>query len=224
MIASAPATFKWSRENGSVVFPILRDDEGGWVALENLGRDDRFGLEEGDWVEAENDASVLAGIVSSLLQVQAIDRSSLSVTLSGPLPDNLLATGTHPLLRRWDGKGGEASSGELTLGPDSAALVVEDGTAWLSLEDGVQIQFPPTGATYRTGDYWLIPARTTLGDVEWPRETDANGQPTADNAPLALPPQGVDHFYALLGIVTINADGSVGVSSKLPTFTPLAKS
>jgi len=41
----------------------------------------------------------------------------------------------------------------------------------LTLADGVQIQFQksdPDGPaeTYRTGDYWLIPARTATGDVE----------------------------------------------------------
>jgi hypothetical protein len=44
------ATFKWSRENGSVFFPI-RDVDGDIVTLEHLGRDGRFGLKADDWVE-----------------------------------------------------------------------------------------------------------------------------------------------------------------------------
>ena len=49
-----------------------------------------------------------------------------------------------------------------------------DATQWIALEDGILIQFQPvqspgTGAnTYRTGDYWLVPARVATGDVEWP--------------------------------------------------------
>ena len=40
----------------------------------------------------------------------------------------------------------------------------------IELEDGVQVQFKP--GTYRTGDYWLIPARTTGGQIEWPGRQD----------------------------------------------------
>jgi hypothetical protein len=217
--AGAP-TFKWSRENGSVVFPIVRETGTGSVGLENLGRDDRFGLEEGDWVEAEDDSAVLLRVANPLLQVQSIDRASLSVTLSGPLPISL-SPGSHPLLRRWDQKGGEATEGGLTLGPDNAALIVEDSATWLNLESGVQIQFQISGAVYRTGDYWLLPARTVTGDVEWPRETDANGLTTPDNAPLPMPPLGVQHHYALLGTIDVAADGSVTtVTPTLRIFAP----
>ena len=91
-------TFKWSRENGSVVFPILSGN-GNVVTLETLGRDDRFGLAEGDWVEAADDQTVLLDTPGTLLQVQAIDPIALTVTLSGK-PS--FTQGFNPLLRRWD--------------------------------------------------------------------------------------------------------------------------
>jgi hypothetical protein len=214
-------TFKWSRENGSVVFPIVRSTGTSSVELENLGRDDRFGLEEGDWVEAEDDSTVLLRVANPLLQVQSVDRTSMNIMLSGPLPLSL-APGSHPLLRRWDQKGGEATEGGLALGSDNAALIIEDSATWLNLENGVQIQFQTSGAVYRTGDYWLIPARTATGDVEWPRETDPNGLITPDNVPLPMPPLGVQHHYALLGTIDIAADGSItGVAPTLRTFEPL---
>jgi hypothetical protein len=214
------ATFKWSRENGSVVFPVLSVN-GNIIFLENLGRDDRFGLEEGDWVEFEDDSIALGGTANPLLQVQSIDRASTSVTLSDA-PPFALTPGSHPLLRRWDQKGGEAARGGLVMGSDNAALIVEDSTAWLNLENGVQIQFQSSGAEYRSGDYWLIPARTATGDVEWPRETDANGEITPANLPLPIPPHGVEHFYALLGTVEIGANGSVSkVNGELPIFDPI---
>jgi Family of unknown function (DUF6519) len=53
----------------------------------------------------------------------------------------------------------------------------------------VQVQFVP-GGLYRTGDYWLIPARVESGDVIWPR--GANG-------PQALPPDGVERHRGVLG-------------------------
>jgi hypothetical protein len=94
---------------------------------------------------------------------------------------------------------------------EGAVPVVEgsgdDDFDWITLEDGVQIQFPPASAggagqppAYRTGDYWLIPARVATGDVEWP------GTPAH---PLARPPHGVEHAFAPLAIVSINATGIV---------------
>ncbi|MGZ4355612.1 MAG: DUF6519 domain-containing protein, partial [Gaiellaceae bacterium] len=54
--AVGEATVKWSRENGSVMFAVIEDgitaDAGVvTVELEDLGRDRRSGLCEGDWVE-----------------------------------------------------------------------------------------------------------------------------------------------------------------------------
>jgi len=45
-VSGTPASFKWSRENGAVVFPIVALSVSGsttGVTLANLGRDDRFG-------------------------------------------------------------------------------------------------------------------------------------------------------------------------------------
>ena len=74
---SAKPTFKWSRENGSVVFPVRSIESAGsttGVTLEHLGRDMRFGLQEGDWVEVVDDKYVLHGRSEPLLMVSSIDR------------------------------------------------------------------------------------------------------------------------------------------------------
>lgn len=195
-------TFKWSRENGSVIFPIVNLTSGSGtttVVLESLGRDDRFGLAQNDWVEIQDDNYVLLNSAGTLLQVQSIDSSNLTVTLSGTAPLNLDQT-KHPLLRRWDQTFGHPAQGGLQMGSDNAALPM-DGN-WLNLEDGIQIQFQAAAQDstnlYRTGDYWLIPARTAIGDIEWP---------TGTNGPLALPPNGVDHHYASLAIVSVSGSG-----------------
>jgi len=87
-------------------------------------------------------------------------------------------------------------------------------TNWITLEDGIQIQFQrpsaatqPSNAMYRSGDYWLIPARTVTGDILWPQQAGEDDQ--SPPVPMALPPDGVDHHYALLAIVPIEANGSV---------------
>jgi len=221
--AAAPPTFKWSRDNGSVAFPIVAGGGTSIVTLETLGRDDRFGLRPGDWVAVESDESVLRNAVAPLLQVEAIDRTALTVTLSGPAPA-LDGSAGHPLLRRWDHQQGDPGENGLELAADGAARIVEDDTLWLHLEDGVEIQFQGPGdagpTEYRSGDYWLIPARTATGDVEWPTEPDGAGVPV----PLALPPDGIVHHYAPLAVITVDAAGNVqdDVDDCRRLFAPLA--
>jgi len=214
------ATFKWSRENGSVTFPITSPISTGdgvtTLTLANLGRDDRLGVAEGDWVEIQDDDYVLRNRASNLLQVQSIDRSTLQVTLNGT-PDATVGNdqSKHPLLRRWDQKMGDPAEGGTTIGPDGAALIQEGTTTWLELEDGVQIQFQPAppGRTmqYRTGDYWLIPARTATADVEWPTETVKDSQGNITTSPLARRPQGIIHHYAPLGAFTVADNGAINL-------------
>src|SRR6202035_1309249 len=211
------ATFKWSRENGSAIYPIVPPLVVGGgtttITLENLGRDDRFGLAKDDWVEiVDDDYVLLQNSAETLLQVDSVDRDNMMVTLSGSHePDVGKDPAKHPLLRRWDHKEGEPAEGGLQLGSDGAALIVEgSGDNWLELEDGVKIQFqqPDEGqkqVQYRTGDYWLIPARTATGDVEWPREKDNQGKPI----PIAKPPDGVIHHYAPLAVITFGGDGGI---------------
>ncbi|MBV9991077.1 MAG: hypothetical protein JOZ72_07265 [Alphaproteobacteria bacterium] len=221
-------TFKWSRENGSVVFPIRSGGGTKTLILETLGHDDRFGLAAGDWVEVCDDAAALGNAVRPLLQVQSIDRSRLTVVLSGSPDANIgKDLAKHPLLRRWDHQKGDPAAGGLTLGPDNAAEVPEgepDPDSWLDLEDGVQVQFSDPGTTiYRPGDYWLIPARVATGDVEWPSETYSVGQGKSVSDKVALPPIGVVHHYAPLAVVTINtADNTLDLlQSCMPTFSDL---
>jgi hypothetical protein len=229
------ATFKWSRVNGSVVFPIQSLTSHGSitaVVLREPGRDARLDLATGDWVEMVDDNSVLQNRTDSLLQVQAVDPGRLSVTLSGTSKSGVGSDATrHPLLRRWDGRASDASEGGLELGSDSAALLIEgtDG-AWLDLEHGVQVQFQPAHdgqitAHYRSGDYWLIPARTATTDVEWPTETGRDSQGNATVVPLAKEPDGIDHHFAPLGAVLVDSSGMVSVVSDCRRqFSPVGHS
>ncbi len=199
------ATFKWSRDNGALIFPI-RTLEGTKATLDTLGRNDRLGLHTGAWVEIVDDDTILQNGAGPLAQITQID--DLTVTLKLPkdvttLPIYTENSTNHPLLRRWDHQAGEKNRGGLTLTNDGAATLTEssDGKQWFTLEDGVQIQFQPPAAgdrhLYRAGDYWLIPARTAIGDVEWP------GRP---GEPASQKPQGIDHHYAPLAIIPAAGD------------------
>jgi Family of unknown function (DUF6519) len=100
------ATFKWSRDNGSMVFPIraLEDNK---ASLLNLGRDRRSTLNSGDWVEIVDEEIAARGSPGMLAQIEEPpDRDNLRVTLKVPgnakLPD-YDAKNKHPrpILRRW---------------------------------------------------------------------------------------------------------------------------
>lgn len=206
----ATPTFKWSRENGSVIYPVVKvavSSNATTVTLGNLGRDDRYGLEIGDFVELQDDATVLNNITGALLQVQAIDATSLTVTLAGAAPANVGTDPTlHPLLRRWDHQSGDPTQGGETVAADGALPIPTASAEWLDLEDGVQVRFEVLSGvtmTYRSGDYWMIPARVATGNVIWPTETVTNAQGNAVTNPAARPPDGITHSYAPLAFLTL---------------------
>ena len=160
VINPQPATFKWSRDNGSVV---------GMGRIESTGlhlsdrRNEARDAALNPWVELCNDTQELRGEPGEFVQRSDVHDD-------------------HPKVRCWDGR-------------DGTTPIQEDN--WLDLEDGIQIQFQSAPSdpsnTYRTGDYWLIPARAATGDVEWPG-------PVVD--PEALPPHGITHHYAPLASIT----------------------
>ncbi len=175
--AVAEATFKWSRDNGSVVFPLAAGVANSHtVTLLNLGRDERFGLQPGDWVEVVNDDIAREERAEKLLEVVSVNPLERTVELSGAITGNM-DLATRPLLRRWDQRAAEEGEDGLTL-VDGAAKMQPDGGStdlpWLSLEEGIQVQFSNEGE-YRTGDYWLIPARTATGSIEWPQDAQTGG-------------------------------------------------
>lgn len=201
--SAAGATFTWSRENGSVALAIVHL-RGNVATVQSLGRDGRLGLKIGDWIEVMDDDYELLNIADPLLQITAIDFDTMQITLSRtPGPNVGRDQARHPLLRRWDHKGTEG----VTL--DGGAVPLEEDK-WLDLEDGIQIQFsngalPEQPARYRTGDYWLVPARTATSDVEWPTAVDGQGKRIS----LELPSHGVEHHYAPLAIVSVGLDGTI---------------
>ncbi|MFE2107281.1 DUF6519 domain-containing protein [Kitasatospora sp. NPDC059463] len=202
--AGCDATFTWSRENGSVVLPIV-SVEGVWVGLGTLGDDDRLGLSVGDRVEVADSASVSREEVTELLQVEEIDLPGRRVRLSAePAPEVGRQAARHPFLRRWDHREPRGRDAPPLAG---GALPLQEGS-WLDLEDGVQVYFRPDG-TYTRGDYWLVPARTATGSVEWPRN--------AAGEALLQPPAGIRVHHAPLAWVT----GPAEVTDLRRTFGPL---
>ncbi|HSU13667.1 DUF6519 domain-containing protein [Longimicrobium sp.] len=176
------ATFKWSRDNGAVVTSV-KSIAGADVVVGEVGRDALLSFAPGQTVELVDDALELRGVPGTMYEIDEVDVSTGTVRLTQS-PGYAVNAALHPKLRRWDG--GEAV--KVTTG------------GWIALEqDGVEIRF--AAGTYRAGDWWLVPARTTTGDVEWPKD--------GANQPAERLPAGTQHHYARLGLVDIAGNGSV---------------
>jgi hypothetical protein len=178
------ATFKWSRDNGSLVYPV-KDVNDELVRLDHLGRDERSELAVGQWVELVDDMWTGHDPRGPLGQVSEVRRDERSVIVQWVKPvttlprSTALAGGLRPVLRRWDHKAQAEADG---------GAIPTDSSGAIELEDGIFIQFQPKGL-YRAGDYWLIPARVATSGILWP---------VAAGAPEPRPPHGPAHFYAPL--------------------------
>jgi hypothetical protein len=148
------ATFKWSRDNGSVAFPLLLDPTETWqpdpkthtftVKLAGTGRDHRTGLRVHDRVEYIDAAVTFTperyttDPIRQLFEVIAVApaQTATLVTLKATRPDPIkippLPAGfaRWPFLRRWDfhhaGKHTQPgkATGPAPLADDGALLVV----------------------------------------------------------------------------------------------------
>lgn len=193
--ALGAATFKWSRDNGSVVTAVDRIN-GQEITVRDLGRDDVLGFAGGQWVEISDDVRELSGTPGQLVQIDRVDVANRVVMLKQAVAG--IDANRRPRLRRWDG--GSATGLQVVV------PATNDG--WMPLEDGVEVKFAP--GNYAVGDYWLIPARTTTGDVEWPFT-------------MPRPARGVKHSYARLAVVTLNGPATLTVQDCRNIFTPLAE-
>jgi hypothetical protein len=194
-------TFKWSRDNGALVFPV-RSLSKGEATLESLGEDATRSLRVRDWVEIVDDARTLRGEPGILAQVAKVSAQARKVTLQPAKADALAKYENRIngklLLRRWDHHGAVEEDGAIAIQQSD-----DPDAGWYRLEDDVEIQFwPAADIRYRPGDYWLIPARVGSTRLDWPVRPGTE-------EPAPKPPQGIEHHYAPLGIVT--AVGAAGV-------------
>lgn len=185
------ATFKWSRDNGSVTSAIEAFD-GQQLTVHDLGRDATLGFANGQTAELTSDAVELGGEPGPLLRIDHVEEATRLVALTtAPASVDM---GMHPKLRRWDG-------GAIAL----AGATTADG--WIELEDGVQVKFE--AGIYRNGDFWLVPARTATGQLDWPFTTPQ-------------PPRNPPHARCRLGIGSL-ADNVLSLQDCRMLFAPLAE-
>lgn len=202
----AHATYKWSRDNGTVVSPV-KTITGRDVVVHSLGPDDVATFRPGDWVELLDDERELVGLPGYLGQVESVlaDRTIRLRAAPTPYPGDVPGEdpSRHLKLRRWDG------AGVVKAHPP------EGHEAYVELEDGIQLRFED--GTFHTGDYWLIPARTATADarsgqIDWPSDPDSP-------EPRALSPRGIEHHYCSVAVLESNGS-KFSLTSDCRSFFP----
>ena len=201
------ATFKWSRDNASIVSkwtgPTGPSTDTLTVAA--AGRDSVLNFQPNSWVELSDHTRELTGAPGKLVQLNQIDDLQLRINE----PVSFSDFPRTPKVRKWDHQ--ETVARPLVEG---AIQLVEND--WIQLEDGVEIRFDSLSAgssVYRTGDYWIIPARTVGRQVLWTRD-DAGD-------PLFSDPQGIHHQYCILGLLNYGAAGWQQSQDCRQLFPPL---
>lgn len=202
------ATYKWSRDNGSIaarVAAISRTT----ITLSGTGRVLHDAFEPNQWVELTNEECTLQGRPGLMVQLGSVQGDQLTVVkwpegiepdqlMIAPWPDNA-ANPQHVIVRRWDSQG---------------AIPIPGDGAKQTLEAGIQIWFSSGKKDYfKTGDYWVFPARNLTGKVEWP------GDETG--APLAQPPRGTRHQYCSLALLEYRREGWRLVEDLRALFRPV---
>jgi len=210
---ASTATFKWSRDNATLVTEWTGPDTANTDALSviSTGFDSVRRFSPNQWVEITDHTYNLHNQPGPLIQLQnAVDQT---LTLQGNATRaNFPRT---PQVRAWDHQATIAKpdgAPDIFLALVEGAVSVHEGD-WIELEDGVQIFFEP-GGTYTSGDYWLIPARAIIGDVIWLRDDSGD-------ALLELP-LGITHHYCRLALLRLLSDGwSEEITDCRPVFPPL---
>lgn len=180
-------TFKWSRDNGSILRAVDEiDDTDHVIKIKNAGQDILHAFEHDQWIEITDDKhelneegtlpSTLPGTLVRLTEVKdgvelKFDPDSI---IGDPVNSNNYPEEYNPKVRRWD----QTKSGEIKI-----------DSKWIELELGLGVEFK-SGNEHKSGDFWLIPARAANGDIEWSQENKGWHQRF-----------GIEHRYCPLAIL-----------------------
>ncbi len=206
------ATFKWSRDNGSVITgvtaitPVTNSvlTAASQLSVMSMGRDQVLGFSPGDWIEILDDNLELAGQHGDLHRIDTIDFAGKTITLDsyadaakfpvsgGTTPYQTDPT-RHTRIRRWDQSGKVFQSDGVTVVTDlgaagsSGEIPVTAAGVSVILESGITVSFDVStaGGSFNSGDFWTFAART---DGSLDQLTEA-------------PPHGIHHHYTALSVV-----------------------
>jgi uncharacterized protein DUF6519 len=186
------ATFKWSRENASIVSRVTQiDGPGKKLTVTRIGRDKVLRFQNGDWVEVTDDVRELKGEPGVMARVVGQpDEAALTMAISEDLSTagfNPADPARHTRVRLWNQR-------QDAVGNPLATGLLPTGGGWIALEDGIEVEVKvkpnAPGGAFHTGDYWVFAARAVDGSVETLTEA---------------PPRGIHHHYAQLAAWTGSA-------------------
>lgn len=189
------ASYSWSRDNASVETAII-SISGSILTVADLGKDDVLGFSGGQWVEIVE--SEPTGAQPILFEINTVKPALQQIELKTSAI--VFQNKKNLKLRRWDMQGGDFTNG------------IPLSTAWTNIETGIQVQF--SAGTYRTGDYWLVPARVATADIEWPRDAGQNSLPQ--------PPKGIERFYCRLALIHVVGQ-QISIEDCRPLFPALTE-
>ncbi len=194
--APGTATFKWSRDNASVASAVVEVVSATTIRPASLGKDGVLRFSTGNWVEITDDVREFDQVAGEIRKIEVHDEDG-TLTFTPALPADLVMTSAqamqrHLRVRRWDQHGQILSAtgtklDNLDAAGSSGVITVPASGVAVVLESGLTARLTAPGGVFRTGDYWIFPART-------------NGVPF--EAMTAAPPLGIHHHYARLGVAT----------------------
>ena len=145
-LAKGIATFKWSRDNGSVITAVsaitsvsISTGSVSQLTVQSLGRDQVLGFAPGNWVEVLDDATEFGQTYGELAQIDTIDVAAKTITLSKSL-SGTFDPARHARIRRWD---------------QSGKVYEQDGTTvwWdIDAQGSADIPLPPSGTARHPGE------------------------------------------------------------------------
>lgn len=215
---AATPTFKWSRDNGSVVASWVAHDGGVEVTVDRLGPGGTQGFAPGNRVELTHDGWILAEQPGLMAVVHEVGANVLTLEdPGGTLGAELAAAfagAAQPRLRRWDSA--EVRPLEVTPPELGVGDVTPDG--WIRIESGLEVRFEDGVA--RPGMYWELPARTAALPGTDDRQLDWPIDP-ATNEYASRPADGPAHHYGRLAVLSLDGSGWSVIDDCRPTFPPL---
>jgi Family of unknown function (DUF6519) len=210
------AGFKWSADNASFERPLLTPI-GITEKTLNVPMDEKTTQADfpvGKWLEIIDERLELWGMPGIIVKITNVEASGnrYIITFDSSAETNDLShyyfeEQFNPKIRRWDGY-----NSKLSAAADEDSEFHNPGdeeyNVYISLGTKTKIQVSFKNANdifYKTGDYWLIAARTMSSSIEWPCEKDKEDKPLPNN-PLPLPPRGIEHHYCPLALLRYKFD------------------
>jgi ABC-type branched-subunit amino acid transport system substrate-binding protein len=196
-------TYSWSKYNKSGVakVDIIENGNKDEINLKFLDEGSKSVFKDANWVELTNNRRELQGLPGFHLKIKInkIDENKIFFYIND----------VNELLKEINIK----KLDKCIAWNDVGTVKYQEDA---KLEHGIKIRFikSETDESLKTGDYWLIPARTIIKDILWPK----NQIGLRKAIPCALTPIGIKHHYALLAIISYDKENKWVTTRDLRNF------